>query len=159
MDLKKLSKGEMVIGISGIVLFISSFFDWFGAKVGPFKGTDNAWEFTLPLIAVLLGIVLVVLVALKAANVQLPDKVGSFGFGMVYLVLGGLAFLLVLIKIIVGPDIDTGGLSGVSKTREVGAFIGLIATAGLAVGGFLHAKESGDLDSLQNRGGSTPPAA
>ena len=33
MDVKKLSTGEMIIGISGIVLFFASFLDWFGADL------------------------------------------------------------------------------------------------------------------------------
>jgi hypothetical protein len=165
VDLKKLLKGEMVIGISGIILFIDSFLDWFGAKAGPFKATDNAWGFTLPLFAVLIGIAMVVLVALRAFGVVLPEKVGNFGFRLIYL-LGGLAFLLVLIKIIVGPNI--GDIPGVDKTRELGAYIGFLCTIGLAVGGFMAAKESGDLDTIANlnkggsgggTGGGTPPAA
>jgi hypothetical protein len=172
MDLKKLSTGEKIIGISGIVLFLSSFLDWFGAEIEGVpgaSGADNAWGFTLPLFAVLLGMAMVVLVALRAFGVVLPEKVGGFGFRLLYL-LGGLAFLLVLLKIIVGPDIDTGAAGAfgieVSKTREIGAFIGLLCTAGLAVGGFMAAKEAGDLDELLNKrksgggtAGGTPPAA
>jgi hypothetical protein len=163
VDVKKLSTGEKIIGISGIVLFIDSFLDWFGAKAGPFSAKDNAWGFTLPLLAVLLGIAMVVLVALRASGVVMPEKVGGFGFRLLYL-LGGLAFLLVLIKIIVGPDIPD--IPGVDKTREIGAYIGLLCTAGLAVGGFMAAKEAGDLDELMKRGnpgggtgGGAPPAA
>jgi hypothetical protein len=168
VDLKKLLKGEMVIGIAGIILFLDSFLAWFGVKIGGSKGTENAWSFTLPLFATLIGIAMVVLVALRAFGVVLPDKVGNFGFRLIYL-LGGLAFLLVLLKLIVGPNYNTGGLGGalgISKTREIGAYIGVLCAAGLAVGGFMAAKESGDLDTLGNlskggggTGGGTPPAA
>jgi len=134
-------------------------------KAGPIKGTDNAWSFTLPLFAVLIGIAMVVLVALRAFGVVLPEKVGNFGFRLIYL-LGGLAFLMVLLKLIVGPNYNTGGFSGIDKTREIGAYIGVLCAAGLAVGGFMAAKESGDLDTLSNlskgggdTGGGTPPAA
>jgi len=170
VDVKKLSTGEMIIGISGIVLFLSSFLDWFGAEIKGVpgaSGADNAWGFTLPLFAVLLGIAMVVLVALRAFGVVLPEKIGGFGFRLLYL-LGGLAFLLVLLKIIVGPDIDTGAAGAfgieVSKTREIGAYIGLLCTAGLAVGGFMAAKEAGDLHqplktANTGGGGTTPPPA
>lgn len=174
MDVKKLSTGEMIIGISGIVLFFDSFLDWFGVKASgagiSSSSGESAWSFTLPLFAVLLGIAMVVLVALRAFGVVLPEKVGGFGFRLLYL-LGGLAFLLVLLKIIVGPNYDVGAVNDfgkalgveVSKTRKLGAFIGLLCTAGLAVGGFMAAKEAGDLDELMNRGkaaggGATPPA-
>jgi hypothetical protein len=46
---------------------------------------------------------------------------------------------------------------GVEKTREIGIFIGLICTAGLAAGGYLVAKEKGQLQLP--KGGGTPPAA
>lgn len=166
MDVKKLSTGEMIIGISGIVLFFDSFLDWFGLEIKGVpgaSGAESAWSFTLPLFAVLLGIAMVVLVALRAFGVVLPEKIGGYGFRLLYL-LGGLAFLLVLLKIIVGPDYNTGPFSdSVNKTRELGAFIGLLATAGLAVGGFMAAKEAGDLDEIMKKGnpggsgGSTPP--
>ena len=167
MDVKKLLKGELVIGIAGIILFLDSFLAWFGVKVGPAKATENAWSFTLPLFAVLIGVAMVVLVALRAFGVVLPEKVGGFGFRLIYL-LGGLAFLLVALKLIFGPSYNTGGLGGalgISKTREIGAYIGTLCAAGLAVGGFMAAKESGDLDTLSNlkggsnAGGDTPPAA
>ena len=164
LDLKKLTRGEMVIGISGIILFFDSFLKWFGAEVGPIKGTKSAWGFTLPLLAVLIGIAMVVLVALRAFGVVLPEKIGGFGFRLIYF-LGGLAFLLILLKLIVGPDIPSG--LGIHKTREIGAYIGVLCAAGLAVGGFMACKETGDLDDLLNRSkgggtatdGGTPPAA
>ena len=76
MDLNKLTMGDRVIGISGIVLFVFSFFDWLGVKAESRgvlgEASDSAWGFTLTLIAVLLGIAMVVLVALKAFDVQAP---------------------------------------------------------------------------------------
>jgi hypothetical protein len=145
MDLNKLTTGDRVIAISGIVLFVFSFFDWLGAKaqVGPVEvqSADSAWGFTLTLIAVLLGIAMVVIVALKAFGVELPD-LGGVSWGQVLLVMGAIAFVFVLIKLIAGPNLpDTAGLADVSKTRKFGIFVGLIATAGLAVGGYLRMQE------------------
>jgi hypothetical protein len=141
MDLNRLTTGDRVIAISGIVLFISSFFNWLGAEAsaGGFSVSQakNAWSFTLTLIAVLIGIAMVVIVALKAFDVKLPD-LGGTSWSLVLFVMGVVAFVFVLIKLIVGPNIDTGGFNvDVSKTREFGIFIGLIATAGLAVGGWM----------------------
>jgi hypothetical protein len=141
MDLNKLTTGDRVIAISGIVLFIFSFFNWLGAEAsaGGFSVSQakSAWSFTLTLIAVLIGIAMVVIVALKAFDVKLPD-LGGTSWSLVLLVMGVVAFAFVLIKLIAGPNIDTGGFNvDVSKTREFGIFVGLIATAGLAVGGWL----------------------
>jgi hypothetical protein len=160
MDLNKLSRGDQIIGISGIVLFIFSFFDWLGATVSvgsrgipgfSASGADNAWGFTLTLLAVLIGLVLVVYVILKAAGVEIPDTFGSVTLAQILLGLAALALLFVLIKIIVGPNLPSvpAGIS-VSKDRKFGIFIGLIATAGLAAGAFLNFQES--------QKGSTPGA-
>jgi hypothetical protein len=155
MDLNKLTTGDRVIAISGIVLFIFSWFDWLGVKVnaGPVEASaaDSGWGFTLTLIAILLGIAMVVLVALKAFGVELPD-LGGVSWGQVLLVMGVVAFVFVLIKLIAGPNIDTGGFGNVDKTRKFGIFIGLIATAGLAVGGYLRFQED-------KSGSSAPPSA
>jgi multisubunit Na+/H+ antiporter MnhF subunit len=144
MDLNKLTMGDRVIGISGIVLFIFSFFDWLGVKAeaGAFsaEAADSAWSFTLTLIAVLLGIAMVVIVALKAFDVKLPD-LGGTSWGLILLIMGVVAFAFVLIKLIAGPDIPDVLGDAVDKTRKFGIFVGLIATAGLAVGGYLRFQE------------------
>ena len=74
MDLNKLSRGDQVIGISAIVLFIFSFFNWLGFNINGrgvipnFGASASAWHFTLTLLAVLLGF---------AVNAR-PDR--RFGF-------------------------------------------------------------------------------
>lgn len=156
MDLNKLTTGDRVIAISGIVLFIFSFFDWLGAEAsaGGFSVSQakSAWSFTLTLIAVLIGIAMVVIVALKAFDVKLPD-LGGTSWSLVLLVMGVVAFAFVLIKLIAGPNIPDILGDAVDKTRKIGIFVGLIATAGLAVGGYLRFQE--------DKAGSTaaPPTA
>ena len=147
-DLNKLSTGDKVIGVSGIVLIIFSFFQWLGVKV-ELKGivaaeaSKSGWGFTLTLIAILIGIAMTAIVVLKVMDVKLPD-LGGVTWGQVLLVAGVVAFVFVLIKLIAGPNVgDTSGLasSAVSKTRKIGIFAGTIASAGLAYGGFLKFKE------------------
>ncbi len=152
MDLNKLSRGDTVIGISAIVLFIFSFFNWLGAKVttGPLSGevAKSAWSFNLTLLAVLLGLVMLAYVVMKALGVEIPDKFGSVTLAQILLVVAAVAFLFVLIKLIVGPNITTGTVSfgstvtNVSKTRKFGIFVGLLATIGLVAGAFLNFQES-----------------
>ena len=66
MDLKKLTPGEMVIAISGVVLLIFSFFKWYGVE---FKiagqtiasASRNGWESPdafFSIIAILIGVVM-----------------------------------------------------------------------------------------------------
>jgi hypothetical protein len=163
MDLNKLTRGDQVIGISGSVLFIFSVLDWLGATVSvgggriagfSASGADNAWGFTLPLLAVLIGIAMVAYVVLKAVGVEIPDKFGSVTLAQILLGLAAVAFLFVLIKVIVGPNLGSvpTGIS-VSKDRKFGIFVGLLATAGLVAGAFLNFQES------QSGAGSAPPAA
>ena len=152
MDISKLSRGDQIIGVSGIVLFIVSFFSWLGAKatvsgVTVAEGTKSGWGFTITLFAILIGIAMTVVVALKAAGIELP-KLGGLTWGQVMLGAAALALLFVLIKLVAGP----GGLpSGVDKTRKIGIFLGLVATAGLTAGAFLN------FQSERSGGGAIPP--
>jgi len=157
MDLTKLSLGDKVIAGSGIALFIFSFFNWLGIKVssGPleFSESKGAWSFTLTLFAVLIGIAMVVLVALKAFGVDLP-ALGNATWGQILLGLGTVSFVFVLIKLIAGPNLNNAAdIPGVDKTRGIGIFLGLIATAGLAAGGYLRMQED------KAGGGAPPPPA
>lgn len=154
MDLNKLTTGDQIIGVSGILLFIFSFFSWLG-----YKGTvtlngasrsnvisDNAWGFTLTLFAVLLGLVLVAYVVLKALSVEIPGRFGSVTLAQIVLGVAALAFIFVLIKVITGPSGNTtgtfianaAGSASISKSRRLGIFLGLIATIGLVAGAFLN---------------------
>jgi hypothetical protein len=164
MDLDKLSLGDRVIAISGILLLIFSFFKWLGIKVSgasvaghSFVGASDsksAWSFALTLIAVLIGIAMVAVVLLKLADVKLPT-LGSVTWGQVLLAAGAIAFLFVLIKLITGPSGWNGFdiPSGIDKTRKFGIFAGLVCSAGLAVGGYLRFQED-----AKGASGS-PPAA
>ncbi|HEV2311011.1 MAG TPA: hypothetical protein VGU73_10860 [Acidimicrobiia bacterium] len=149
MDLNKLSRGDTVIGISAILLFIFSFFNWLGvnikgAGIGSLvnlSGAANAWHFTLAWLAVLLGLVMLAYVVMKALGVEIPDKFGNVTLAQILLGIAAVAFLFVLIKLIAGPNIGTVP-SFVTKSRKIGIFLGLIATIGLLGGAFLNFQES-----------------
>jgi hypothetical protein len=91
----------------------------------------------LTLLAVLIGIAMVVLVALKAFGVQ-PQS--GAPWGTILLVMGVVVFAFILIKLIAGVDVDSGPFD-VDVKRKFGIFVGLIAGAGLAVGGYLKFQE------------------
>jgi hypothetical protein len=152
MDLNKLSRGDTVIGISGIVLFIFSFFNWLGfnyngavATVGRINvQSGNAWSYTLTLLAVLLGLVMLAYVVMKALSVEIPDKFGNVTLAQILVGIAAVAFLFVLIKVIAGPNVPGGFAlpSTYSKSRKFGIFVGLAATIGLVAGAFLNLQES-----------------
>lgn len=155
MDLTKLSTSDKVIAVSGILLFIPiSFLDWFTASAKGIPGAGssggNAWDFTLTWLAVLIGIAMVVLVALKLFEVKLPD-VGSASWGTILLAMGAVAFAFVLIKTIAGVSVPEGAEDIIDISRKIGLFLGLVATAGLAAGGYMRLQEE------KTGGGATPP--
>jgi hypothetical protein len=151
MDLTKLSLGDKVIAGSGIALFIFSFFNWLGYDVGPISYSSSGWGYTLTLFAILIGIAMAVLVSLKAFGVDLP-ALGNVTWGQILLGMGVASFVFVLVKLIVGPSLSGYG-DLVDKTRGIGIFLGLIATAGLAAGGYLRMQED------KTGGGAPPPPA
>jgi len=162
LDINRLNTGEKVIGVSGILLLIFSFFSWLGFSYRGFSESSNAWSFTLCWLAVVIGILMAGLVIAKAAGVDVPE-LGNVRWAHILLGAAIVAFVFILIKVIAGPS--THGISlagtGVSKDRKIGIFLGLIASAGLVAGAYLNAKETGDLPGSLGgaQGGTTPPPA
>ena len=77
-------------------------------------------------------------------------------------VLGGLSTLLILFRIVDPPGFGTFGGVSVDATLEFGIFLGLIAAAGIAYGGYRGMQEegstfSGTADRLSGSGPSDPP--
>jgi hypothetical protein len=149
MDLSKLTRGDQVIGVSAIVLFIFSFFHWLGFNAGghtisAFGQTAawGAWHFTLTLLAVLLGLVMLGYVVMKALGVEIPAKFGNVTLAQILLGIAAVAFLFVLIKLIAGPNAGFTLPVGITKSRKFGIFVGLLATIGLVAGAFLNFQES-----------------
>jgi hypothetical protein len=162
LDINKLNTGEKVIGVSGVLLLIFSFFPWLGFSYGGFSASKSAWTFTLCWLAVILGVLMAGYVIAKAAGVDLPE-LGSLRWAHVLLGVAIVVFVFILIKVIVGPSTGGGDISGtgVSKDRKIGIFLGLLASIGLVAGAYLNAKETGDLPGslggAGSAGGSTPP--
>jgi hypothetical protein len=140
----------LIAGISGVALFIIMFFSWFGAPeaeivtpaggieidLGEVPGADttaNAWQsFDFIDIVLLVTIIVAVGLAVMSAagsSVNLPVAASALTAG-----LGILATLLVLYRIIDPPS---------DADREFGVFLGLIACAGIAVGGWMAMQEEG----------------
>lgn len=156
MDTSNLGRGALVAGISGALLFIFMFFAWYGAGgvadelvqqaqeaadalgvEGPedVSTTVNAWESfdiidLILFLAAAAGVAFAV-TALMGVSVELPVAFSAIVTGI-----GALAFLLVLYRLINPPgegDVD----------REIGIYLGLLASAGIAVGGYLGMQEEG----------------
>jgi asparagine N-glycosylation enzyme membrane subunit Stt3 len=173
MDLDKLSTGEKIAGVSAVLLFIFMFFTWFGVEVsgsGGFSGEvpgagGSAWD-ALDFIPIVL--VITIVAALVNVFLRLSDSAYEppISMNVAVAVLGGLSTLLILFRIVDPPSFGTFGGVSVDGTLEVGIFLGLVAAAGIAYGGYRGMQEegssfSGTADRLSGGGGSgtgrTPP--
>lgn len=157
MDTSNLGRGAMIAGISGLLLFIFMFFGWYGAPeaideaveqaqqaaealgvdapaVEEADTTANAWE-SFDFTDLILFLAVIVSVGLAAmtlfgSSASLPVAGSALTCGI-----GALALLLVLYRTI---DPPAEGLE-----REIGLWLGLLATAGITVGGYLGMQEEG----------------
>ncbi|HEY5011086.1 MAG TPA: hypothetical protein VIK61_00070 [Acidimicrobiia bacterium] len=152
MDLNKLTQSEKVIAGSAIAFLIFSFFPWYG------KGSysRNGWSYFLfGIIPLLLAIIMVAQIAVsRFTETKLPDL--PITWGQVHLIAGGLAAVLVLLKLIIGDKYGLGGsvlgvhLPSISLDRQFGIYLAFLASLGLAAGGFLKSREPA---------AASPPAA
>jgi hypothetical protein len=139
LDANRLSQGQLVAAVSAVALFIISFLPWFGISggvivqgVGAVGGSENfsLWEAENPLDIYLL---IVIIVALVPALLALSGGGGDAPLApFATALLGGVGTVLILYQVFDTPgDLD----------RKVGLFLGLIACAGIAVGGYLSMQE------------------
>jgi hypothetical protein len=148
MDVAALRRGELIAAVSGIALFIIMFLSWFGGSIevegvgevdlglAEAVGVDttfNAWQ-AFDFIDIVLLVTVIVAVGLAVlgaagSSVNLPVAASALtaGFGI-------LSTLLILYRII-----DTPFGAG----REYGVYLGLIAAAGVAIGGWMAMQEEG----------------
>jgi len=168
MDVDRLNTGEKIAGVSAVLLFIFTFFDWFGVEISGEGGSvsfgsgagGNAWD-ALDFIP----FVLVVAIAVAIVNVFLrlsdSDYEPPVSMNVAVAVLGGIAALLVLYRVISPPDFGSFGGVTVEATREFGLFLGLLASIGIAYGGYRGMQEEGttfgDTADRLSSGGSPPP--
>lgn len=140
MDSSKLGIGEIVAGISALALFLFMFLPWYGIdSVGGFGvggGDANAWE-VFSFVDILLFLVVVVVVGLVVVQMagSTPDM--PMPTAQLIAIAGAVAFVLILFRLIFTPGIDTGGVDiDVDLGRKIGVFLGLLASAGIAYGGW-----------------------
>jgi hypothetical protein len=150
MEAHRLSTGEKIAAVSAVLLFIFMFFDWFGVEVSGVEGFSgsvegaggSAWD-ALDIIPLFL--MLAVVVALGVALVRLTDAdlEPPVSLNTIVAVLGGLAVLLILYRIIDPPGFDSFGGVEIDTTRKLGIFLSLAAAAGITYGGFSAMREEG----------------
>ncbi|MBD0330885.1 MAG: hypothetical protein ICV64_12375 [Thermoleophilia bacterium] len=126
--------GERLTLVAGLVLAVSAFTGWY---VGSGEGLTISvigWHTgTLGKLVFFVGALLVALVVLRAAGIELPGAVPE---SLIVIVLGSLATIFVLIRIIDVPErfVPADG-------RAVGIWISLVAALAVIAAGLLQASE------------------
>jgi hypothetical protein len=150
MDTTRLSQGQMIAAVSAGLLFIFMFLPWLGFDVPEgvsLNGVDdsvNAWQATqtldIYLFVLILAAVVPALMAMSGNAAQLPFVGAATTF-----LLAVLGVLLIIALII-----DPGKAFGLNLDVKIGLWLGLFATVGIAVGGYLAMQD-------EAYGGAAPP--
>ena len=130
-----LGVGEKVIIIAGVFLFLVGFLPWYSVDLGPFGSvTWNAWEGwgeIWSILAILVGLAMAGVVIVKGlTEVEVPNDMGGLSWPKIMLGSGLATLLFVLIKLL-----------NESSYLGFGFYLGFIAAAALAIGGFLMFRE------------------
>ena len=145
MDTGRLSQGQMIAAVSGVVLLVAMFLPWIGvsgpeipAGVPVPSGVDtstsrNLWEGSTLDIYLLITAVVAILPALLA----LSGSAEEFSFTSAACFLLGVVGAVLVIAFLTVDFPDAGGAE-----RKIGAFIGLAAAIGVAFGGFRAMQEA-----------------
>lgn len=167
MDLSKFKTSDWMKVGGGVLMLIAGFLAWISFDVPsgtPFSPAEpNAFDFfwtgTLPwILLVAVGLI----TFLMAAGMM---KAGSLPWPLVMLGAAGLALLLILIRVLFNPGVETGSGGGFSVGRGIGMWLALIAGVVSLVGTLNGFKESGgnladltDVDKLKSSfsGGGRP---
>jgi hypothetical protein len=150
----KLRAGEAIALVAAILLFILMFFDWYGAKAaqtnGVFIGSaiggtggGSAWD-TLEVIPLFLMLAIVVTVGAAVLRLSGSEWKPAVPPAAAVCVLGILAAVLILIRIIDPPG-PLGALSELAyeSTLKLPIFLALAAALGIAYGGWRAMGEEG----------------
>lgn len=126
--------GERITTLAGITLALSAFMSWYAGSGEGLTIAVIGWHTgVLGKLVFLIGFAVVALGVLREVGIELPPTVPE---SLVVIVLGSIATILVLIRLIAVPDrfFPYDG-------RGIGIWIALAASLALIVGGLLRAGE------------------
>jgi hypothetical protein len=156
MRLGKPSFGEVMAGLSAIVLYISTTYVWFGTELSSesaitlFSDNRNAWDTLAVIPSILLIAVFAALVTVTIRLVN-PAEPKLLPADAAVAVLGLVSTLLIFFRIVDPPSFGRVGTTvgccfgpvSVEATAQTAIFVALAAAASIAIGGFLAMKEEG----------------
>jgi hypothetical protein len=173
-DTTRLRLGDLVAAASGVVLFLSLFLHWYSVSgQGVFSGISGGVSGVkiLSFIDLLLFIVAFIAIGVAVARIANAMPRLAVSPGLIVLVAGALATLLVLYRLLVTPgDLDTGNTPGIDVGRSIGIFIAFLAALGVTAGGWMTWNEEGKpkpggggttapVGGYQQQAAAAPPAA
>lgn len=146
-DTTRVRFGDLVAGISGVILFLSLFLHWYSVSVH-IAGFSQSKGFSgwtvLSVIDIILFIVAIIAVGVAVARAAGSIPRMAISPGLLVLGAGVLATLLVLFRIIDTPgDTSQFESAAVDIGRSFGIFISLLASLGVAAGGWMTWTEEG----------------
>jgi hypothetical protein len=125
--------GERLTWISGLVLTLSAFTGWYaGSGEGPTLAVIGWHTGALGKLVFLIGLAVIALAVLREAGIALPAAVPE---SLVVIVLGSIATVFVLIRLISIPD------RFFPYDRGIGIWISLLAAILVIVAGLLRATD------------------
>ncbi|HEY7208161.1 MAG TPA: hypothetical protein VH416_07955 [Gaiellaceae bacterium] len=127
--------GERLAWVSGLVLLVSAFTDWYSGTQGDgLTLSVIGWHTgTLGKLVFFIGLAALAIVALREAGIELPATVPE---SLVLVALGSLATIFVLIRLISIPDTFFG-----TAGRGIGIWISLVSALAMIASGLLRAAE------------------
>jgi hypothetical protein len=148
--LDRLSNGGRIAGVSAILLFVFTFFHWFGVKatntssllfyVESIEPGKSAWEALdyIPIVLVTTIIVTLAVVVLRLTN---AGHRTSVPVNALVAILGLISVLLILVRIVEPPIFDVERTITYEGAVQFPIFLALLAAAGIAYGGYRAMRE------------------
>ncbi|HEX6664305.1 MAG TPA: hypothetical protein VF025_11575 [Gaiellaceae bacterium] len=126
--------GGRLTWVSGLVLALSAFTDWYvGSGQGPTTSVIAWHTGALGKLVFFIGLAVLALVALRESGIDLPATIPE---SLVVIALGALSTIFVLIRLIDVPEEFFGW-----RGRGIGIFISLFASLAVIAAGLLRAGE------------------
>ena len=140
MNQSTVPTGYTLAGFSGLALIVVMLlFAWFGfpnaSGIDAFKAFHD-WVLFFLIFTAFAGMALALVGA--STRVDLPVALSAIATG-----LGVISLIILVIYLISPPNFSIAGSTSIGLDRKIGIWLGLIATAGVTLGGYLAMQEEG----------------
>jgi hypothetical protein len=131
--MRRVRRGEALMGVGAIALFVLLFADWFKGGGASASGWSSlGWALDVLLAALFVMVVITLGSVLARAKVAI-----AIGATLLTAVLAMVTLVIALLRVLIfQPDLDLG-LGNEAVTVQVAGYLGLVALAMVAVGGWM----------------------